>query len=127
MVLKNEDIVRWLEGYQALENGESVGAGGNSGPAPYDGVTSGFLNKIMLDDALKALKNELPAAWACARARWILRLPRRIVLRYLGMTRDVYYGNCDAGVTFIRKQLNGEMEQYHSLLKKVFPAGSTKA
>lgn len=100
-------ITRWLESYEALAAGEAPedAPPSNSGPKNYDGISGGFLNKIMLDQAIASLS---PLKRSCIEAKYIEKLPMAITLKALEISESVYKDRCKKGVDEIYRFLNGE-------------------
>lgn len=103
MVTKHQ-IRLWLENYEHLHAGDySFLEEGNSGPGPDDGVSSMFLNKIMLDCAIKELSLNHRLA---VKMRWVWKKPTNKACRTLGVSRASYFRYCREAVDVIHKKLN---------------------
>lgn len=121
--ISKKNIRRWLENYQALQDGDQLpnpdGVVVNSGPKPTDGVSGRQLNKVMLDQALEDLRRELPLSYRCVKARWLQPIARRDALRMLDISPDIYYHRCGEAVDFIYDHVNGYLVPYKRLLAAI--------
>jgi fimbrial chaperone protein len=118
-----KSVRRMLDNYESLEAGDRPldAMPTNSGSKPDDGITGGFLNKVMLDDAIGKLP---PPLYVAVKCRWVDRLPLGQTLRALeklgvGVEKSQYYRRCDAAVKAIQLLLNGTLPNYEALLKEV--------
>lgn len=98
-------VKQWLEYYHELQAGEALENGFSfGGPKPEDGVTSGQLNKIMLDQAIKAMPSKLYQAASC---RFIRDLSTRDALRELNCSRGTYFKRNRDCINFVYAYVNG--------------------
>lgn len=111
-------IYRWLENYEYIDAGDTPPEAppSNGGPKSDDGISGGFLNKVMLDQAIENLPLLMKA---CIKARYIHRLPLGKTLKTLEISRDVYYERCKMAVDHIYRELNGDRVGVKSLLEKI--------
>lgn len=120
-------ILEWLEGYHALQQGEtplSDRLGITGSPKPDDGIRGGLLNRIMLDAALAALAKQEPVMFFILRARYIEQMPVKVTLSALSKAgRSVsamqYYGISKKGVDFVWDHINGRHRGLELLAKKL--------
>jgi len=115
----SKKVVRfWLENYQSLQMRDSPvdALPCNSGPKPYDGVTSTHLNKIMLDAAIKALPRELQLV---VKARWIIKPPLKKTLQALGMSEQKYRTRCNQAIDHIYRHVNGKALAVKAVYDKI--------
>lgn len=115
----SKKVVReWLANYNAMQAGERPvdAIVMSSGPKPSDGVTSGQLNKVMLDQAIEALPI---LTKACCKARWVHGFPVNRTVAVLDISREIYYARCKEAVELIYLALNGEKASYVGLLRKI--------
>lgn len=125
--VKRETVLGWLEGYHALQAGEtplSEMLGVSGGPKPDDGIRGGQINRIMLDAALTALAKQQPVMFFLLRARYIEQLPVKTTLSALGkagrqVSRAQYYKLSEKGVDFIFYQINGRHRGMEKLFRKL--------
>lgn len=104
-MITRKTIKIWLENYVSLAVGERLpDVIQNSGPKNYDGISGGYLNKVMLDDVINKLP---PLTKACVQIRWIRCLPVAKSLKTIGITRDQYNRLCDEAVDTIYRNING--------------------
>lgn len=110
----------WLENYPALDSKsaafdtEEVVA--NSGPKEYDGITGRRLAKIMIDEAIGRLPEDLRVV---VKARWLERWPLRDSLVAAQCKKSQYYRRCDAACQAIHKSVNGLAINYQQLFTKI--------
>lgn len=110
--ISRRTVRRWLDDWEHIVKGgppqEDIPAC-NSGPKPYDGITNGMLNKVMLEQAYDMLPYRLKCV---AYYRWVARgnYSLKETLEILGLTKDQYYYRCDAVVDKVFYFVNGDRE-----------------
>jgi DNA-directed RNA polymerase specialized sigma24 family protein len=117
--ISKKNIVRWLEHYEYLQVGDQQPDAlpmSTGGPKADDGISGGFLNRVMLDQAIDNLP---PLMKACIKARYVHKLPLGKTLRVLGIGQGVYYERCKMAVDHIYKELNGDRLGVKALLEKI--------
>lgn len=116
--ISKRNIRRWLNNYQALAAGDYSldDIPRSSGPKADDGVSGARLNKIMLDQAVAELPQELKT---CVYARWVYCLPLAEALPKLGLEKAAYYSRCDRAVDRIYQRINGGLAGAKALLGKI--------
>lgn len=118
-----KSVRNMLENYESLQAGDRLldAMPANSGNKPDDGITGGFLNKVMLDAAIAQLP---PKLYFVVKSRWIERLRLGDTLKALkllgaGIEKSEYYRRCDAAVREIQQTINGTLPNYTALLNEV--------
>lgn len=119
--VSKKNIYRLLENYRAMLYGDQMtvepGVSINTGPKSLDGVSGGRLNKIMLDQALSALRKGLPFSYRCIDAKYLRPILVRESTHMLGVKLSVYNRGIKEGVDFLYFQVNGK-EANLDLLRK---------
>ncbi|WP_336786578.1 hypothetical protein [Paenibacillus sp. MMO-177] len=109
--VSKKNILRWLENYASLEAGDQIDDGQvsivNSGPKAYDGVSGGRMNKIMLDQALEKLRQEMRFSYYCIRFHYIRPILQKEALRILRVKRQVFMRGLEQGEEFLYRAING--------------------
>ena len=105
--IPKKTILGWLENYEYLAVGdrppEAVPT--NSGPKSADGIRNGFLNKVMLDNAV----DHLPTKYkAIIKSKYYHQHPRKKTLLLLGISKTTYYAWIEQAVSLIYENLNGK-------------------
>jgi DNA-directed RNA polymerase specialized sigma24 family protein len=105
-IISERTIRKWLDNYDLLVDGkcnfEIIAT--NSGPRNPDGISNSYLNRIMLQDAIKKLPGEIRN---CVVLRWIKQVPLRKAASMLGVNGAKYYKLCDAAVRELFITING--------------------
>lgn len=111
-------VKAWLETYEYMIAGDRPpdALPGNSGPKSADGIKAGFLNRVMLEQAIESLS---PLTKACCKARWVHKLPRKQVLDTLGISKEVYYNRCDQAIEEIYQFVNGGLLPVKNLVEAI--------
>jgi len=119
-VISKEQIRDWLENWKSLEAGDKLpdAISLNSGSTSMDGITSGQINKIMLDDALSKLPSELKRVvylrWTSAE-----KIRFKQALWALGVQKSEYYRRCDLAIAKLYDIINGLALNYAKLYDKI--------
>lgn len=115
-------VVRMLEDYHSLgeikirtTNYAEERTSGS--PINSDGVSGRRINKMMIDQALKAIPDQ--KVQLCARALWVHSLPPKVILERLGVTRPTFYKYKNEAIDFIYKRINGERAGVKKLLDTI--------
>jgi fimbrial chaperone protein len=108
----------WLDNYAGLDQ-EDVRldlvktSGGLRGT---DGVSGRALTKIMVDEAIAALPQELTAV---VRLRWLQPVGLGAALRASGLSKTEYYRRCDKALDQVYRSINGVRVNYEELANAI--------
>jgi fimbrial chaperone protein len=117
--VSKKNVLRWLANYESLVAGDRPydALPSNSGPKNVDGVSGGRVNKIMLDQALDKLRQEMPFSWNCLLVTYIRPILQKEALRILRVRRSVYIRGLGEGVEFIYREINGGAAEEKDMLE----------
>jgi hypothetical protein len=115
-------IVKLLEDYHSLgeikiRTTNYAEERSSSSSVKSDGVSGRIINKMMIDQALKAIPDQ--KVRYCAVALWIQNKRPTVIAKQLGISRPTFYKYKSEAIDFIYRHVNGERAGVKDLLDTI--------